>query len=170
MEEQDASSDSPTWGRAGTRTPLFASRRSWPRNGILLAIVDAGPLYAAADENDKNNECALETLERSDLELVFPALVIAETTYLIGRRLGAAAEARFLRSLGDHYVEAPAASDWSRIAQLVDEYSDLPLGGTDASVVALAERLDTDVIVTLDRRHFPAVRPRHCAAFNLLPE
>ena len=44
------------------------------------------------------------------------------------------------------------------------------LGGTDASVVALAERLNTDLIITLDRRHFNAVRPRHCLAFRLLPE
>jgi hypothetical protein len=51
----------------------------------------------------------------------------------------------------------------------VDEYADFPLGGTDASVVALAERLDADVVVTLDRRHFGAVRPRHREALVLLP-
>ena len=46
----------------------------------------------------------------------------------------------------------------------------LPIGGTDASVIALAERLDTDLIVTLDYRHFRAVRPYHCLAFWLLPD
>jgi hypothetical protein len=45
----------------------------------------------------------------------------------------------------------------------------LGLGGTDASVVSLAERFKTDIILTLDRRHFGAIRPRHCDAFRLLP-
>jgi hypothetical protein len=39
----------------------------------------------------------------------------------------------------------------------------------DASVVVLAERLRTDLIVTLDHRHFRVVRPEHFDAFRLLP-
>jgi hypothetical protein len=42
-------------------------------------------------------------------------------------------------------------------------------GDTDASVLALAERVDTDVVITFDR-HFGVVRPRHCPALRLLPE
>ena len=56
------------------------------------------------------------------------------------------------------------------MADLMDQYADFPLGAADASVVALAERLNTDLIVTIDRRHFGVVRPRHCEAFRLLPE
>lgn len=58
--------------------------------------------------------------------------------------------------------------DMSRIAELVDRYDDLPLGTTDASVIALAERLGVDEIATLDHRHFRA--PNHARAFRLLPE
>jgi predicted nucleic acid-binding protein len=136
----------------------------------VLAVVDAGPLYAAADETDANHEASLETLERADLDLVIPALVVAETAYLIGRRLGATAEASFLAALADLDVEGPNASDWPRIAELVERHADFPLGGTDASVVALAERLDTDTIITFDRRHFAAIRPVHRTALRLLPE
>jgi predicted nucleic acid-binding protein len=50
-----------------------------------------------------------------------------------------------------------------------EEYAAFPLGGTDASVIALAERLQAPLVVTLDRRHFTAVRPRHRDAFELLP-
>jgi uncharacterized protein len=108
-------------------------------------------------------------LRRADLELVIPTLVVAEATYLVGSRLGPAAEARFLRGLNQIEVEPPSPDDWERIANLVEEYADLPLGGTDASVVALAERLDTGTLITLDRRHFTVVRPRHREAFELLP-
>jgi uncharacterized protein len=109
-------------------------------------------------------------LERSNLRFVVPALVVAEVCYMLGRRIGARAEAAFLRDLESLDVEAPMPQDWLRIADLVLQYGDFPLGGTDASVVALAERLGTDLIATWDRRHFAAVRPRHCPAFRLLPE
>lgn len=80
------------------------------------------------------------------------------------------AEAAFFRGLAGFEVLAPLPGDWVRIAELVEQYADFPLGGTDASVVALAERLGTDLVITLDRRHFGAIRPRHCAAFTILPD
>jgi predicted nucleic acid-binding protein len=40
---------------------------------------------------------------------------------------------------------------------------------TEARFVAVAERLGATRIATLDHRHFRAVRPAHCAAFELLP-
>lgn len=135
-----------------------------------IAIADTGPLYAAADERDVNHERSLTVLVRPDLHLVIPALVVAETAYLIGTRLGPSAEAAFIRGLAAFDVEPPSGSDWERMAELIERYADFPLGATDASIVALAERLKTDVIITLDQRHFSVVRPRHCSAFRLLPE
>jgi predicted nucleic acid-binding protein len=134
-----------------------------------LAVVDAGPLYAAADVDDADHAQSVAVLSRPDLRLVVPALVVAEATYFVGRRLGAAAESAFLHGLAVLDVEGPDSDDFVRMAQLVDEYADFPLGGTDASVVALAERLDATLVVTLDHRHFGAVRPRHREAFELLP-
>jgi predicted nucleic acid-binding protein len=136
----------------------------------VLAVVDSGPLYAVTDTDDDDHEGSLAVLQRVDLQLVVPALVVAEVTYIVGRRLGPRAEARFLRGLAQLEVEPPVAEDWPRIAELVERYQDFPLGGADASVVALAERLGTEVVITLDRRHFAAVQPRHCRAFQLLPE
>jgi hypothetical protein len=135
----------------------------------VLAVVDTGPLYAAADADDDDHERCRHVLEESGHHLVVPALVVAEATYLIGSRLGARAESKFLRALTEIDVEAPGRDDWPRIAELVERYRNFPLGGTDASVVVLAERLDTDLVVTLDRRHFAAVRPRHRPTLRLLP-
>ncbi len=135
-----------------------------------IAIVDAGPLYAAADADDADHAASVAALEDPELRLVVPALAVAEATYFVGRRLGPAAEAAFLRGLSELDVEAPAPADFARMSELVEQYADLPLGGTDAAVIALAERLEASVIVTLDRRHFAAVRPAHREAFELLPE
>jgi predicted nucleic acid-binding protein len=135
----------------------------------VIAVVDTGPLYAAADADDADHESCVAALATPGLRLVVPALVVAEATYLVGTRLGPRAEAAFLRGLDELAVDAPVPEDWPRIADLVEQYAAMALGGTDASVVALAERLASDTLVTLDRRHFRSVRPRHCAAFRLLP-
>ena len=134
-----------------------------------LAVVDAGPLYAAADVDDQDHLASVAALARSDLRLVVPALVVAEATYFVGKRLGAAAESRFLHGIGVLDVEGPSREDFARMAELVERYAGFPLGGADASVIALAERLDAPVILTLDRRHFAAVAPRHRPSFELMP-
>lgn len=56
------------------------------------------------------------------------------------------------------------------MAVLVRQYADLRLGGTDASVIASAERLGVASIATVDRRHFAVVRPKHVDSLNLLPD
>jgi predicted nucleic acid-binding protein len=96
-------------------------------------------------------------------------MVIAEATYLVQRKLGSEVEVRFLEAIIDLELEAPLASDWPRIAQLAKQYVDLRLGGTDASVIATAERLAATKIITLDRKHFSVVQPKHIEAFELLP-
>lgn len=136
----------------------------------MLAIVDTGPLYATVDVDDMDHATCRAVLERPDLELVVPALVVAEAAYLVGRRLGPVVEAAFIRGLAELEVEAPLPEEWPVIADLVERYGDFPLGTADASVVSLAERLDTTTIVTLDRRHFGAVRTGAGGSFALLPE
>jgi predicted nucleic acid-binding protein len=103
--------------------------------------------------------------------LIVPILVMTEVACLIGSRLGADAEVRFLGDLaaGDFVIEPVMAGDWLRIAELVSRYRDLPLGTVDGSVMATAERLQITKIATLDRRHFSIVRPAHADAFELLP-
>jgi uncharacterized protein len=136
---------------------------------ISTAIVDSGPLVAAANSADPDHRACLRVLQMPGLHLVIPALCIAEAAYLIQSRRGPLVEARFLQGMETFDVQAPHSSDWRRIGELVEQYADFPLGGTDASVVALAERLRTDQIITLDHRHFRAVRPRHCDQFQLIP-
>ncbi len=56
-----------------------------------------------------------------------------------------------------------------RVAALLEQYETLMIGCVDASVVAVAERFRVTKILTTDRRHFNAIRPAHCMAFELLP-
>ena len=133
--------------------------------------MDAGPLYAYVDADDRHHEASLELLLNHPGPLVVPTLVVTEVTYLIRTRIGWAAEVRFLGDLasGEFVVDHVEAGDWLRIAELVGRYRDLPLGTVDASVVAAAERLGITALASLDRRHFSVVRPRHVDFFDLVP-
>lgn len=133
--------------------------------------MDAGPLYAYVDADDRHHEASVELLATHSGPLLVPQLVITEVVYLLATRLGAAAEVRFIGDLaaGNLIAEAVSPPDWLRIAGLVSTYRDLPLGTVDASVVAAAERLRLTQIATLDRRDFAIVRPTHVDAFELLP-
>ena len=136
-----------------------------------MLVVDTGPLVATADRADKDHAACRALLEGDEGPLVTTGLVIAEAAYLIDRQLGPAAEAALYASVisGQLEVAGLDRQDWERIRELVTAYADLRLGGTDASVVTLAERLGATRIATLNHRHFRVVRPRHVAAFDLLP-
>lgn len=135
-----------------------------------MLILDTGVLVASADRSDRHHDSSAALVRADPGPLVTTALVIAEAAYLVRRQLGSLAEVGIYAAIasGDLLVESLGAADWERIRDLVEQYADLPLGGTDASLVAIAERLDARRIATIDD-HFRVVRPRHCDTFELLP-
>lgn len=135
-----------------------------------VAILDAGPLYAAADRGEPEHRRCVDVLRRRDLDFVVPVLAAAEAAYFVAKRLGPTTESAFLRGLSIFAIEAPGVEDWPIIADLVERYADLRLGTTDAATIVLADRLDTNLIVTLDRRHFGTVQSPQGRRFRLLPE
>ena len=152
--------------------PPNASRRfSETRQADIALLVDSGPLYAYVDQDDRHHRACLDLLLSHVGPLVVPTLAITEVSYLIEKRLGPQAEVLFLGDLssGAFAVEPVSPADWLRIAELVWNYRDLPLGTVDASVVRTGERLGIREVATLDHRHFSVVRPSHAPAFELLP-
>jgi predicted nucleic acid-binding protein len=49
------------------------------------------------------------------------------------------------------------------------KYADSRVDFVDASIIAVAERLNIPRILTLDQRDFALVRPLHTERFDLLP-
>jgi uncharacterized protein len=138
----------------------------------MALILDTGPLLAALDANDPDHRRCASLLEDTREDLLVPALVLAELDYWCLERLDANAWLVFLEDLleGAYRVEHPSDRDLHRCRELQAQYEDLDLGVVDASIVALAERLGTDRVATLDRRHFSVVRPQHVEALTLLPD
>ncbi|TCO48437.1 hypothetical protein EV646_104256 [Kribbella antiqua] len=139
-----------------------------------MIVVDSGPLVAAAISTDINHQRCVDlfaSLRLNGERLVVPPFVVTEVCYFLAREGGSKPEAAFVRSLavGDFTIAPATAAGLERIADLIGQYADLPLGLVDASVVTLAEQLEVEEIATLDRRHFSVVRPQHVDAFALLP-
>lgn len=139
-----------------------------------MILCDTGPLVAAALADDDHHHACVELFTGFHLArrpLLVPTTVVAEVGYLLGREAGPKVESLFLDSIaaGDFVLVDLTATDCARMAELVRRYGDLPLGTTDASVIAVAERIGITEIATLDRRHFTVVRPRHVGALTLLP-
>lgn len=140
-----------------------------------VIVCDTGPLVAAAIATDPDHHRCVELftgLHLANRPIIVPAPIVAEVGYLLERYGGPRAESQFLRSLAeDDFVPMELTKgDYDRMADLVDQYADFPLGTSDASVVALAERLDAPEVATLDLRHFSVVRPKHVHTLTLLPE
>ena len=136
-----------------------------------MLICDTAPLVAAADTADPMHQRCLALLQTHPGPLVTTALVIAEAGWLIRRQLNIAAEAVFYTAItqGQLHVENLTIADWARITDLLDTYTNISLDAADASVIAIAERLNQTIIATLDERDFRIVRPAHADAFDLLP-
>ena len=136
-----------------------------------MILADTGALYALADRRDAWHQRIRGFWEVDQEPWLVPASVATEAAFLYARRLGSDAEAEFVGSLaaGVFPVEALESADYGRAADLIRAYADLPLGFVDASIVAMAERLDIDTLVTTDRRHFAVVRPAHVPRLRLVP-
>lgn len=128
-------------------------------------------LLALIMDDDVWHERVREWFATATETCVVPMTVVQETAYLVGIRRGAKAEAAFLRGIavGEFRLEPVNEVDIARAADLVDAYADFPLGFVDASIVAVAERLDITNLLTTDRRHFGVVRPAHAKRLRLMP-
>jgi predicted nucleic acid-binding protein len=136
-----------------------------------VILVDTGPLVAVLNADDHRHLECMNLLEQTSVPIIVPMTVAVEVCQIAERVRGPQAEAAFLQSVaaGERTVEPIGSADLVRAAELVETYADLRLGLVDASLVAIAERLNITTIATLDRRDFHVVRPRHVDAFELIP-
>ena len=116
-----------------------------------LILDTGGWLYALAGDE------AYASALRDARPAIVPGLVLAEVDWHLRKRredMG-----RLLREVtqGAYAYEPMTFEDVERAAQVDKKFADLGLGIVDASIVALAERLDVRRILTIDG-DFAAVR------------
>ena len=108
-----------------------------------MILLDTNVLVAAARTADTNHHSAARLLETLVEPRLVPPTVVAEVCYVLSEWGGPDAEVRFLRDFrpGGLQLAELTDTDVARMADLAERYADLRLGGTDASVIAIAERL-----------------------------
>jgi predicted nucleic acid-binding protein len=136
-----------------------------------LIIADASGLVAALGRDQRHHAGALAVLESDPGPIVLSPYVLAEIDYTLVQRFGTTAELEFLAEVtaGTFELAAFGRADLARALTMLQKYPDMRIGLADASLVVLAERYDTTRLLTLDERHFRAIRPLHADAFTLLP-
>ena len=140
---------------------------------LPVVIADTSALIAFFNQADKHHDAVRKGIAEAGHLVVSPC-VLTELDYLISTRQGAAAAGAILRYAAGRVAagrwEVPAIGPLLLAAHAVLE--DYPaIGLADAMNVVLARESRTDVIATLDYRHFRVIRPltRH-GAFRLLPD
>lgn len=141
---------------------------------MTALIVDTSAILAIFDEAYREHQQIAEIIEETTASLVVSPLVVAETDYMLQSRLGTAAARRFA---GDVASEAYELAEWSAADHataltVMDRYGDQNdyIGVADAANVVLADTYRTTRLLTLDQRHFRALRPLWGADyFTILP-
>lgn len=137
----------------------------------MTVVLDTSFPFALTNLTDRNHDRVLAVVQSINEPLLLPSVVLPEVCYLIASRLGHQAMRKFITNLvvSGIQIESVTAIDLERINQILEQYADSQLDFVDAVIVSVAERLGITRVLTLDRRDFSIIRPRHCDYFEILP-
>ena len=136
-----------------------------------MIVLDTSGLLAALDASQRDHREAAAALRAAGPPRLLSPFVLAELDYLLSSRVSVGAARALLGevSSGAYRLEPMEAGDIGLATEIIDRYRDFELGLADASIVVLADRYATLDLLTLDERHFRAVRGMGNRPFRLLP-
>lgn len=136
-----------------------------------MIVADTSGLLAFFNANEPRHRDVERAVAGAADTLLISPYVVAELDYLVGERIGTAAECAVLRELaGPAYELADInAGSLEAAVDVIERYADRDIGVTDASLVVLADRYRARRILTLDHRHFDTLRGLDGEPFELLP-
>jgi predicted nucleic acid-binding protein len=137
----------------------------------MIAVADTGFIIAVLNRRDNRHQSSSAVYRDAD-QIVLPQTALTEIAYLLNQRVGSDSVAKFLETLPESKVVVVSldAQDLANTATILRRYADSRIDFVDATIMAVAERLNLTTICTLDRRDFSIYRPAHCPYFQLLPE
>ncbi len=137
----------------------------------MTAILDISFLMASVDIKDENYGCILDIIVDLKEVLVLPTTVLPEVCHLLTSRLGYPTTKQVLTELfnSNVIIEGINKTDLKRVTEILSQYADSELDFVDATIVAIAERMNITKILTLDKHIFSIINPQHCTAFEIFP-
>ena len=136
-----------------------------------MILLDTSGLLSAIDRSQRQHAACAALITTTRRPLVLSPFVLAELDYLLATTVGASAQNALLEEVerGAYRLETCAGSDVAAARRVIQRYADLNVGLADASLVVLAKRHRTRDVLTLDERHFRAMRTLDGRRFRLLP-
>jgi len=122
-------------------------------------LADTGPLYAAVDPHDGHHKQALaelRELDREKREVVVAYPILLEAYTIVLRRLGRNTASDWLTDMTDAALVNPTPEDYRQAVARIGALAGQPITLFDATVAALATRLNLEVW-TYDH-HFDVMR------------
>lgn len=132
-------------------------------------LLDTGPFVALIDRSEKLHDECVAALESWTGPIVTTEAVLTETLYLVGPEWRAQKVCLEFILRGAFQVVPSSQASLRRVAVLMEKYRNVPMDFADATLVALGEELETDLVFTLDRRGFSTYRLGRRKAFQLIP-
>lgn len=122
-----------------------------------MVTLDTSAVVVLLSHRDKNHYAIVEVIKSNVGNLVIPVPVLSEIAHFVERDLGQATLVAFLADIRSGAFQIDCCEDdWTRVTELIQKYADFPLGLSDSTVIACAER-HGGTVATLDRRHFGVV-------------
>ncbi len=136
-----------------------------------MILLDTSGLLSALDESQRHHRECAALLNDSPPPFLLSPFVLAELDYLLMRHVGRSAQAALLDEVarGVYQIEPFGPEDVARASEIMKRFGDLDIGLADASIVVLAERHHIAEVLTLDERHFRAMRIERRKRFKILP-
>ncbi len=115
-------------------------------------IADTGLLYAYFDRSDTHTDWAVEVLQNIPPTLYTCEAVIAETIFLLRKRIGGKAIDALMQMVEEDLIVLAfdAASQKNRLRQLLKKYDSVPMSFADACLVVMTELHESAVVCTTD--------------------
>jgi hypothetical protein len=132
-------------------------------------LLDTGAFVALVDRSEQSHTDCVAVLESWTGAVVTTEAVLTETLYLVGPEWKAQKICLEFILRGAFQLIPSSHASLRRVAALMDRYRNVPMDFADATLVALGEELETDVVFTLDRRGFNTYRLKQRKAFQLVP-
>ncbi|AZG44560.1 PIN domain-containing protein [Gordonia insulae] len=134
-------------------------------------IVDTSALLAYFDAAEPQHEAVAVLIDAADEPLVVSPYIVAELDYLVLTRHGSHIERLVLDELtsGAWELATMSRERLATAAEIVRQYSDVPVGVADASNIVLADAYRTRTVATLDHRHFTVLRLGDGSAPLIIP-
>lgn len=136
-----------------------------------MTLVDTSGLLSAIDRSQRRHEACASVVATARGPLLLSPFVLAELDDLLATSVGVSAQSALLEEVerGVYRLEPFGAGDIALARTVIQRYADLNVGLADASIVVLAKRHRTRDVLTLDERHFRAMRTLDGRPFRLLP-